>query len=109
MKKECKFKSGDIVSHPPDLYGSTKSIVTHIEKFYQEGPDELVHAESDVHYNREDIHSRIEEIDGVEYFIHDGNEKDQLKPCKAPFAGWLVHTENNFISSIWNEKSLRRE
>lgn len=109
-----RLSIGDKVSHKPDLYGMTESVVIEIIRKFQEGPRELVYLESSLDTMRSDLNPRIETIDGKDYFIHDALEAEEGRPwsgieaVKAPFSGYCVVTENKKISTMWSEKSLKK-
>ena len=106
--KEPRFKIGDAVYHKPDLFGRRRSTVVYIERYFCNGHLELATRESDIKNMRSELNARIEDINGVPHFIHDGDSSVDLRPAKSPVAGWMITTTNADMSTIWNEKSLRR-
>lgn len=105
--QKFKFKVGDKVSHKPDLYGMTESTITKIEKKYKSSTG-LLSLESDIQSTRKELNARIEIINEIEYFVHDGDSKCNLNPRKSQFCGYVVHTKNKKMNTVWcnPEKTL---
>lgn len=46
-----KFKVGDIVNHPPDLYGNTESTVRTVSRYFYNDDDNLAYIEEHLSFN----------------------------------------------------------
>lgn len=104
--RKCKFKVGDVVNHKPDLYGLTQSTVVSIDRYFQSDRHSLMINEREVAQMRKDINARIETVDGIDYYVHDGLP-GLLSPRKDPFAGYSITTTNKKMNTNWSERNLK--
>lgn len=111
--KACKFKIGDKVSHRPDLYGETKSVVIEIIRTFRDPESGIDYLEDEINSMRKDINPRIENINNIDCILHDGLPSTPGKPWSgfgpvcAPVHHYSIITTNKKMNTIWNERQLK--
>jgi hypothetical protein len=108
-----KFKSGDKVTHPADLYGMTESVVSEkgAERVFYNHDGNLAYRESDLPSMREEIKWDIEDVEGGDAVLtihawqaNDGDYGGKEEVINFSHYGYVVRNEK--MNTIIGESHL---
>lgn len=118
-QKDPKFQIGDRVSHKPDLYGCTESVVSSFTRIFSNNDGGLAYLERNLKSMRDEIKWEIIEGDEPVLVIHPYPSTEwsisenrmvecMTKESRVVFSGYAYSVKSEKMNTIFSEGSLKK-